>query len=342
MRDLLDRAARAGASHAKVVITGESGVGKELVARHIHACSPRVRGPYVAVNCAGLPETLLESALFGHVRGSFTDARSDHTGHLRLAHHGTLFLDEIGEMSLRMQALLLRFLDTGEVQPVGSDRPAAHADVRVVAATNRDLDDRVAVGMFRSDLLFRLRVIHLHVPPLRERPEDVAVLAAYFGGEVRHPVRFTDAALAVLRAYRWPGNVRQLRNLVEHVSALIPDDIVDADDLPAEIRAGSLQVHPRHERRHQIADDLYQALVEHRCSFWDQVYPMFLQRDLTRHDLRGVVSRGLAATRGNYHALLALFHLPPEDYKRMLNFLAAHGCSVDAKPFRNVEARDEP
>src|SRR5437867_12281804 len=165
MTELLNLAERAAASDAKVLITGESGVGKDVVARHIHANSSRSGAEFVAVNCAGVTETLLESELFGHVKGSFTGAYRDKVGKLRIAHRGTLFLDEIGEMSLRMQALLLRFLENGEIQAVGSDAAHQVADVRVLAATNRDLAEMVASGRFREDLLYRLRVIHLHVPP---------------------------------------------------------------------------------------------------------------------------------------------------------------------------------
>ena len=180
MTELLTMAERAAESPAKVLITGESGVGKDLVARYIHGQSARKPAPFVAVNCAGLTETLLESELFGHVKGSFTGAYRDKRGKIQLAHRGTLFLDEVGEMSLRMQALLLRFLENGEIQAVGSDQSHTRVDVRVMAATNRNLSDHVAAGQFREDLLYRLRVIHLPVPPLRERPEDIQVLKQHF------------------------------------------------------------------------------------------------------------------------------------------------------------------
>src|SRR3954453_10047846 len=180
MQELLSIAEQSAESNAKVVITGESGVGKDVIARYIHSCSGRRREPLVAVNCAGITETLLESEVFGHVKGSFTGAYRDKRGKLQLAHRGTLFLDEVGEMSLRMQALLLRFLENGEIQAVGSDHSQARLDVRVVAATNRDLNELVAAGKFREDLLYRLRVIHLHVPPLRQRPEDIQALVAHF------------------------------------------------------------------------------------------------------------------------------------------------------------------
>src|SRR6186997_2730884 len=169
----IDRIAR---SDAKVLITGESGVGKELVAHAIHQRSPRVARPMVAVNCAGLPETLLESELFGHVKGSFTGAYRDKQGKLEMADRGSIFLDEIGEMTLRMQGLLLRFLETGELQKVGADHVTRRVNVRVVAATNRDLRQLIAQGLFREDLLYRLNVVHMHVPPLRERRDDIPEL----------------------------------------------------------------------------------------------------------------------------------------------------------------------
>jgi transcriptional regulator with GAF, ATPase, and Fis domain len=180
MRELQEEIANVSASDAKVLVTGESGVGKELVARAIHAGSPRAHATFVAMNCAGLPETLLESELFGHVKGSFTGAYRDKAGKLELADRGTVFLDEVGEMTLRMQGLLLRFLETGELQKVGSDRPSGRVNVRVIAATNRDLHTLIEEGKFREDLFYRLNVIHLHVPALRERRPDIPALVEHF------------------------------------------------------------------------------------------------------------------------------------------------------------------
>src|SRR4051812_6504717 len=182
MRELREEIARVSASEAKVLVTGESGVGKELVARGIHAGSRRVNNPFIAMNCAGIPETLLESELFGHVKGSFTGAYRDKAGKLELGDRGSVFLDEIGEMTLRMQGLLLRFLETGELQKVGSDRAVANVNVRVIAATNRDLRHLIVEGAFREDLFYRLNVIHLIVPPLRERRPDIPVLLNHFIG----------------------------------------------------------------------------------------------------------------------------------------------------------------
>src|SRR3954467_2076312 len=207
----IDCAAR---SDAKVLVTGESGVGKDIVARLIHQRSRR-QGSFVTINCAGVPDSLLESELFGHVRGSFTGAYRDKRGWLDQAQDGTIFMDEVGEMSLRMQALLLRFLENGEVQSVGSDHVQTKGDVRVIAATNRVLADMVSNGQFREDLLYRLRVIHIQVPPLRERREDIRPLVRFLVSKCGRAADFSEAALKLIERYRWPGNVRELQNVVE-------------------------------------------------------------------------------------------------------------------------------
>src|SRR5512140_2879943 len=215
--ELRDEVGYAARSDAKILITGESGVGKEVVARLIHRQSNRSRAQLVTINCAGLPDSLLESELFGHVRGSFTGAYRDKPGLLETAHNGTIFMDEVGEMSLRMQALLLRFLESGEIQRVGAERAQARVNVRVIAATNRNLTDRIASKDFREDLYYRLNVIHLTVPSLRDRREDVAELLDHFIGHysVRHSLpipKLAPEALQQLVGYNWPGNVRELKN----------------------------------------------------------------------------------------------------------------------------------
>jgi transcriptional regulator with PAS, ATPase and Fis domain len=337
MRDLQALARRAGGSDAKVLITGESGVGKDLIAREVHYSSSRRTRAYVAVNCAGFPETLLESELFGHARGSFTGAHRDQRGRLQVADGGTLFLDEVGEMSPRMQALLLRFLETGEIQPVGSTGPMQRVDVRVIAATNRDLSARVAAGQFREDLLYRLRVIHLHVPPLRERPDDIRALVGHFARAHGKAVEFSEEAIRMLVRYRWPGNVRELQNVISQAAWFAERDTVHPDDLPAALRtavSGGLVL--QQERRRQVADQLFEALVAGNYSFWDHVHPLFMSRDITRHDIRELVKRGLTTTRGNYRALLRLFGIPATEYYRFHNFLTAHDCKVDFRSFRTA------
>jgi DNA-binding NtrC family response regulator len=240
-----------------------------------------------------------------------------------------------------MQALLLRFLENGEIQSVGADTPRTAADVRVLAATNKNLGELVRAGQFREDLLFRLRVIHLHVPPLRERPGDIRPLVDRFLEKLGRPIRLTDAAWRALERYRWPGNVRELQNVVEQIAWLSPDGLeIDVDQLPSLIVKSGPAMLPGRERRRQIADELFQALVGGGYSFWEHIHPLFLQRDITRHDVRELVRRGLSTTRGNYRALLQLFGIPAEDYKRFMNFLAAHGCRADFREFRNASGGD--
>jgi transcriptional regulator with PAS, ATPase and Fis domain len=344
MSGLIDAADRAALSDGKVLITGESGVGKDLIARRIHARSRRSLQPFVPVNCAGLTESLLESELFGHVKGSFTGAYRDKLGKLQTAHRGTIFLDEVGEMSLRMQAILLRFLENGEIQAVGSDGRVSAVDVRVIAATNRNLPDLIAAGQFREDLLYRLRVIHLEVPPLRQRKDDIPVLVSHFIARSHRRASFTTEALDALCRYRWPGNVRELQNIVEQALWLSHDDRIDVAQLPEILRLPAQQARPTRERRQQVADELYAALVNNGYSFWDHVYPLFLSRDITRHDMRELVRKGLSTTRGNYRALLKLFGMSNQDYKRFLNFLSAHDCGADFRAFRHgtAEAQRPP
>ena len=337
-RALLEQADRAAETDAKVLLTGESGVGKDIIAQFIHDHSNRRNCRYVAVNCAGLTESLLESELFGHTKGSFTGAYRDAPGKLQLAHGGTLFLDEVGEMSLRMQALLLRFLENGEIQKVGSDRTQCTVDVRVIAATNRNLAERIGTGHFREDLLYRLRVIHLQVPPLRQRREDIRPLATHFLAHAPRPVLLAPEAWVALERYGWPGNVRELQNVIEQIIWLsAPDRPVEVAQLPEVLRAGPPLERAR-ERRRQLADELYQAIVGGGYSFWDDIHPLFLDRDITRHDIRELVSRGLRVSCGNYRSLLQLFRIPSTDYKRFMNFLAAHDCGVDYREFRTSNA----
>jgi two-component system nitrogen regulation response regulator NtrX len=233
----------AAASVATVLIAGESGTGKELVARALHAASARSSGPFIRVNCAAIPDDLIESELFGHERGSFTGATARQVGKFVQADRGTIFLDEIGDMSPRTQAKVLRVLETGEVEPVGAARVAI-VDVRVIAATNKDLPVEIKRGAFREDLYFRLQVIPLDCPPLREHPEDVPLLVEYFISHYsrKHglkPKRFTAAAMDVLARLHWKGNVRELRNTIERLLIMTPREEVDAADIPAGGEAGA-------------------------------------------------------------------------------------------------------
>ena len=223
-----------------VLITGESGTGKELFAQGIHAAGPRSKGPFVALNCAGIPEHLLESELFGYQRGAFTDAKQTKPGRFQLAEGGTLFLDEIGEMSASAQAKLLRVLETHQVDPLG-DTHSIHVDIRVIAATNEDLPAQIKAGRFRLDLYYRLNVYQLRIPPLRERPEDIEPILTSFLETARrdHGCRIkgiTPAALTILQTHDWPGNVRELHNVVEGLTITCKDQMIQPDHLPISLQ----------------------------------------------------------------------------------------------------------
>jgi two-component system response regulator GlrR len=232
MEDVLARAQRVAASDASVLIQGESGTGKELLARAIHRASPRANQPFVAINCGAIPETLLESELFGHTKGSFTGAIADHRGLFVSADKGTLLLDEIGDMPLALQVKLLRVIETREVRPIGASR-AIPFDVRIISATHRDLAQEKETGGFREDLYYRLNVVTLRLPSLAERPEDIALLARHFLETLaprygREKASFAPEALELLGKARWPGNVRQLYNVVEQSVALCPTEVIPA------------------------------------------------------------------------------------------------------------------
>lgn len=236
MRQVAETVAEVATTNVPVLVTGESGTGKELVARALHDRSARNRGPFVAINCAGLPDNLIESELFGHVRGAFTGAINDRPGAFQLAAGGTLFLDEIGDLSLKGQGDLLRVLEDGVFRPVGSSRPV-RADVRIVAATNRDLAKWANDGRFREDLLYRLNIVEVSLPPLRERPEDIPALVESFSAHfaARHNRKkktFTDDFLKALMRHRWPGNIRQLRNLIERLVVTVRATQIDATFAP--------------------------------------------------------------------------------------------------------------
>ncbi len=383
--DLTEEIDRVARSDAKVLITGESGVGKEIVARAIYSASPRGDAAFVPVNCAGIPETLLESELFGHVKGSFTGAYRDKPGKLEMASGGTIFLDEIGEMTLRMQGLFLRFLETGEIQKVGAERIVSASDVRVIAATNRNLREQITQGQFREDLFYRLNVIHIVVPPLRDRREDIPLLIDHFldafisshrltsgsdhgandpaggtadvGGRASGHVAGTGlgnghahrasqgnghgvttralspAAITALCQYSWPGNVRQLENVIERLVVTGRREVIQVEDLPPEVRAPS-HVRPRRERRRTVADELFKKLIDDRESFWTTVYPLYMNREITRGNVRDLVHKGLEEARGNYKIVLRLFNMEPRDYKRFLNFLRKHDCQLPFKEYR--------
>jgi two-component system, NtrC family, nitrogen regulation response regulator NtrX len=235
MTQLREQVAMAAPTNGRVLVFGENGTGKELVARSVHGLSKRHTGPFIEVNCAAIPEELIESELFGHLRGAFTGAVTDRRGKFEAADGGTIFLDEIGDMSLKTQAKVLRALQEQVIEPVGSTQQT-QVDVRVIAATNKDLPVAIKAGQFREDLYFRLNVIPIFVPPLRARQGDIPLLAEYFMAGFaqeygRRPKAFEDGALALLQRYSWPGNVRELRNLIERLVIMVPGDRISTADL---------------------------------------------------------------------------------------------------------------
>ena len=352
---LLEDIQSAARTHAKVLILGETGVGKELVARLVHGRSARRTHPFVALNCSGIPETLLESELFGHLRGSFTGAYRDKPGWPARPSNGTLFLDELGEMSQRMQAVLLRFAETGEIQPIGSDRSTGRIDVRLVAATHRDLPRLVAAREFREDLYYRLNVIQICVPPLRDRRADIPALLRSFPhrARARHyraPVPTLARRTAqCLQEYAWPGNIRELKNLVERLVVNDAGRPIRVEDLPDDVRSSwhSGGSRPADASGHDAPEpppapsaETVHALLWSRLqsgeTFWSCIVEPFRNHDLTRADIRTVVQRGLDETQGSYRGLLDLFNLPAADYKRVLAFLRQHKCQVPLPRLRGI------
>jgi two-component system, NtrC family, response regulator HydG len=250
MHDVIDRLKRIAPTDASVLIQGATGTGKELVAQAIHQNSPRKNKPFVALNCAALSENILESELFGHVRGAFTDASSDRVGKFEYAHGGTLFLDEVGDMPIATQIKLLRVLESNEITRVGSNE-AIRVNVRILSATNRNLEDSIAAGTFRSDLYHRLKVVTINLPRLADRSQDIPLLTEHFMKQFakRHHknVSISAAARRRLMAYDWPGNVRQLRNVVESMVVVDYDGVLDVDDLPSELAPAANAVEDAHD-----------------------------------------------------------------------------------------------
>ncbi|MBA2544288.1 MAG: sigma-54-dependent Fis family transcriptional regulator, partial [Deltaproteobacteria bacterium] len=262
IKELYDRVAMVAATDVTIAIFGESGTGKELVARTIHNSSPRHDAPFVVVNCAAIPETLIEDELFGHVRGSFTDATRDREGLLQAAHTGTLFLDEIGELPLALQAKLLRVLQSQEFRRIGDDQDR-RVDVRIITATNRDLDQLVARGSFRQDLYYRINVFPMHLPPLRDRPEDIALLVQHFINKLRGKLGKTitgiaPEALARFSSYEFPGNVRELENKVHQAMVMASEELIREEDVALPAGGASMRIDV--ERPFRV---LKQAAIDH-------------------------------------------------------------------------------
>ena len=304
MKALRQQIALTAPTNGRVLIYGESGTGKELVARALHDSSSRSTMPFVEVNCAAIPEELIESELFGHRKGSFTGASEDKTGKFQKADAGTLFLDEVGDMSLKTQAKVLRVLEEQRVEPIGSSQPVT-VDVRVIAATNKKLEEEIARNQFREDLFYRLNVIPFYVPALRERTEDVPILARHFLGEFcqeygRKPKEFSPAALDVLMGYPWPGNVRELKNLVERLVIICPSTRIEPHHLPPEVfRGASKSPQKPYESLHEARsayerEFVLRKLEENRWNMTRAAHALGLERS---HLYRKMRSLGIAPSK---------------------------------------------
>ncbi len=331
MHDVIDRLKRIAPTDATVLIQGATGTGKELVAQAIHQNSPRKNKPFVALNCAALSENILESELFGHVKGAFTDASTDRLGKFEYANGGTLFLDEVGDMPLATQIKLLRVLENSEITRVGSNE-VVQVNVRIVSATNRNLEDQIAAGTFRSDLYHRLKVVTIDLPRLAERSQDIPLLIEHFIKQFskRHhkPIKsMSAAARRRLLAFDWPGNVRQLRNVIESMVVVDYDGVLDLDDLPSEL-ADSVEPQPA-ARRPRPGQPGRQAAVRVRAA----VHRRNAQKDrrqsgMRRRDARASASgRCIARSRNSISRRRAAI-----SNERRLRKFAVKDCNADHPP----------
>jgi DNA-binding NtrC family response regulator len=306
-----------------VLITGESGTGKELIARAIHFGGPRAKAAFIPVNCTAIPAELADSLFFGHVKGAFTGATSDRKGYFDLADGGTLFLDEIGDMPADTQAKLLRVLEDGSIMPIGARREKL-VDVRVIAATNADLKTKMDEGKFRDDVYFRLAAFPVHIPPLREHPEDIPLLVDHFLGlfatemGIQRP-QMDQEALSALKSYFFPGNVRELKNVIER--ALIESGGVRIQLEHLHLLQPSPVPISKEETGSLVAVELYRRMAAGGESFWDIVHAPFLDRELNRSQVQAIIEIGLGETGGSYKALLPIFGMSESDYKKFMDFL---------------------
>ena len=325
-----EKIARFAQAEAPVLITGETGTGKELFARAIFLLGGRRRKPFISVNCAQYTDgQLIASELFGHRRGSFTGALNDHKGVFEEANTGVVFLDEVGELSLGTQAMLLRVLSEGEIVPVGETR-ARHVDVRVIAATNRDLRAMVAAGTFREDLYFRLSFLNLRIPPLRDRGSDWRLMVDHYlrrlNGVHHGEKRFSESSMESLCGYRWPGNVRELRGLVEcsyHMNDggrwIEPDAF--ADNLRGHEGDGPDSSAPSELRQ---AHEIVARMAATGETFWTLAYEPFMDREMCRRELKAIIEVGLQSCNWSYKRILKVFGVPDEEYLKFMDFLRHH------------------
>jgi len=305
---------QAAESDSRILITGENGAGKEVIARAIHQCSARVENPFIDVNCAAIPETLIESELFGHEKGAFTDAVSTRKGRFEMAHGGTLFLDEIGDMALPAQAKVLRVIQEQKIERLGGEK-TIETNVRIIAATNHDLEKACEEGRFRQDLFFRLNVINIHVPPLRERPEDIPLLLYHFLKKLKRNITLENGALELLASHDWPGNVRELKNLAERITVMHQGDSITGADLQKLLNkknkkndnTGNIPPQGLFERNYNEARELFEKCylefqfsknngIISRTAEAIGIYPSNLHAKLKKHN---ITAPSLSGSPGN-------------------------------------------
>jgi two-component system, NtrC family, response regulator HydG len=330
---VLERLRRFADSDSPVLVTGETGTGKELFACGLYLLSRRAGRPFIRVNCAQYHHgELMASELFGHRKGSFTGAIENHAGVFQCAHSGVVLLDEIAELSLAAQAMLLRVLGEGELVPVG-ETTSRRVDVRVIAATSHDLGQMVQAGRFRRDLYYRLRGLHLEVPPVRERGNDWELIREYYlrqlAESTSRQTHFSAASIDVLSRYEWPGNVRELKALVETAFHLSEGGVIEprhfVETLEEAGRLAQLERVPFVDAEEQC----YEQMANGDADFWQLVRDPYMKRELSRRQVRRIVGRGLVATRGSYKRLLPLFHIADGDYLRFMDFLRHHELKPD-------------
>jgi len=312
IRDIRETVKQAAESDARILITGENGAGKEVIARVIHLCSTRSDNPFIDVNCAAIPDSLIESELFGHEKGAFTDAVSMRKGRFELAHGGTLFLDEIGDMSLSAQSKVLRVIQEQKIERVGGEK-TIETDVRIIAATNQDLEKLCERGMFRQDLFFRLNVIPIHVPSLRERPDDIPLLLCHFLQAFKRPLTLEKNAIDALTAHDWPGNVRELKNLAERIAVMHQKETIDGEDLEKLLNKKKKKSQKTGNSRVSLPEDILSGSYNEAK---DRFEKCFLEFQLLNND--GIISRTAEAIGmypSNLHAKLRKYNIKSEGMK---------------------------
>lgn len=327
---VLERATMVAGFDEPVLLTGESGVGKDSLAQAIHLLGPRRDGPFVAVNCPQFQDgNLTVSELFGHKRGSFTGAVADRKGCFEEADGGVIFLDEIGDLHMGAQLMLLRALSSGEFTPLGSNTPR-RVNVRVIAATNRTLSASGLGEHFRGDLFFRLRYFHLNLPPLRDREDDWMLLVEFLLDQLRqrHGISksFSERSLQLLSGYSWPGNIRELFSVVTSGYAFSSGEIIEPEAFISLIETEG------HQRARRVEDSAIRQMALNQGDFWSTIHGRFMNRDLNRDQVRSAVAWGLTRVDGSYRRLLKLFGLPEEDYQRFMDFLRHHKLKPPRRP----------